>query len=158
MTDANQLKMAKTEYKLLCDTLDKRNWHYDRDDEKLCINVVVTGDDLPMKLTVRIDAERQLVVLHSSMPFEVAADMRIPMAVAVSCANHGMVDGCFDYDSDDGHIVFRMTASFKGSLISGEVFDYMVAVSCSTIDDYNDKFFLVASQKMPIDKITEFIK
>lgn len=158
MTDATQLKLAKNEYALLCEMLDNRNWHYDKDEENLTIRVTVTGDDLPMQLIIRIDVERQLAVLYSSMPFEVPADMRVPMAVAVSLANCGIVDGGFDYDVEDGHLLFRLTASFRESLISSEVFDYMVDASCSMIDEYNDKFFLVVMQKMSIEQIVEFVK
>lgn len=158
MTDANKLKLAKTEFALLCEMLDNRKWHYDKNEEKLTIDVTVTGDDLPMNLVIRIDVDRQLAILYSSMPFEIPKDMRVPMAVAVSLANCGIVDGGFDYDVEDGHLVFRLTASFKESLISSEVFDYMVDASCSMIDEYNDKFFMVVMQKMPIDKIVEFIK
>ena len=158
MTEATQLKLAKTEFSLLCEMLDSRKWHYEKNEEKLAIDVTVTGDDLPMRLIIRIDPERQLASLLSSMPFEVPEAMRKNMAVAVSCANHGIVDGGFDYDVDDGHLVFRLTASFKESLISNEVFDYMVNASCSMIDEYNDKFFMVVMQKMSFDEIVKFIQ
>ena len=38
------------------------------------------------------------------MPFTVPENMRKEMAVAVSCANHCMVDGDFDYDYETGKI------------------------------------------------------
>lgn len=157
MTEATQLKLAQAEYKLLCDLLDSYNWHYDKDDEKLTLYVNVKGEDLPMPIRIIIDAERQLAILHSGMTFEVPEDMRKNMAVAVSCANHDLVDGVFDYDVESGNIVFRITASFMESLIGSEVFDYMVGAACSLVDEYNDKFAAVAIQKMTIEEIVNFI-
>lgn len=157
MTDATQLKLAQAEYKLLCDLLDSYNWHYDKDDEKLVLYVNVRGEDLPIPIRVIIDADRQLAVLHSQMPFDVPEDMRKNMAVAVSLANHDLVDGVFDYDVESGNIVFRITSSFMESLIGGEVFDYMVQAACSLVDEYNDKFAAVVAQKMTIEEIVDFI-
>lgn len=158
MTDATQLQLAQTEYRLLCDLLDSYNWHYDKDDANLTLRVNLRGDDLPIPIRIIIDADRQLAILHSGMVFEVPEDMRNNMAVAVSCANHDLADGIFDYDVESGNIVFRIAASFMESLIGKEVFDYMVAAACHIVDDYNDKFAAIVVQKMSIEDILNYIK
>lgn len=154
--DKNKLKQAQTVYADFCTMLDEHNWKYDKADN-LVIETGARGDDLAMDITIRVDADRQLVVLHSPMPFTVPENMRKQMAVAVSRANHGMVDGDFDYDYESGKIYFRLTTSFRDSLISKEVFEYVIGVSCSTIDDYNDKFLAVVKKEMTIDQILNYI-
>lgn len=155
--DKKKLKQAQTVYDDFCTMLDEREWTYDKADN-LVIETGARGDDLAMDLTIRVDADRQLVILHSPMPFTVPENMRKEMAVAVSCANHCMVDGDFDYDYETGKIYFRLTTSFRDSLISKEVFEYVIGVSLNTIDDYNDKFLTVVKKEMNYEQILGFIE
>lgn len=153
-----KIRLAKNVYDDFCAMLDDHKWVYDRHDDELFIETGTRGEDLPIPLIIKVDADRQLAVLSSPIPFPVPEEMRKQLAVAVSCANHGMVDGCFDYNYTTGSIYFRMTTSFRDSLISKEVFAYMVAVSCHTIDEYNDKFLAVVKKEMSFDEIAKFIK
>ncbi len=76
-------------------------------------------------------------------------------AVAVCDANNGMIDGRFDYNINDGRLFFRMTSSFRESLIGEVLFQYMIICACRTIDAYNDKFFELAKGLISLD---QFIK
>ena len=158
MENEKVIKAAKTVYAGICKVLDEHNWKYDKRESDWIIETGARGDDLYIGITIRVDVDRQLIILHSPMPFIVPEDMRKEMAVAVARANHGMVDGSFDYGFETGKIYFRLTASFRGSLIAKEVYDYILSVSCSTIDNYNDKFFTVVNKKMSIAEIDGFIK
>lgn len=161
MADEKALKDAKKVFQTICESLDDHKWKYDAKEEKLAIFTGVRGDDLPMSLSIRVDADRQLVVLHSPLApqlFEVPQNMRKEIAVAVACANRGMVHGDFDYDYVSGEIWFRLASSYRGSVMAKGVFDYMVGVSCSTIDEYNDKFLDVIKKGMSINEIINFIK
>lgn len=158
MAEESNLKQAKVAYKSLCEMLDDNKWHYTKDEAKLRISCNAQGEDLPMSIRINIDVERQLVVLLSEMPFAVPEDRRTSMAIAVSVANYGIVDGNFDYDYTDGTILYRMTSSFMDSLVGKEMFNYMLMCACYTIDAYNDKFFMVAKKNMSFDEIVDFIK
>lgn len=158
MQDEKIIKAAKTVYAGICAMLDDHNWKYDKHENDWIIQTGGRGDDLFIDIKFRVDVERQLVILHSHMPFSVPESMRKEMAVAVARANHGMVDGCFDYGYETGKIVFRLTTSFRSSLLAKEVYNYIMSVSCSTIDDYNDKFLTVINKRMSIAEINEFIK
>ena len=158
MADQNDLKQAQAVYKALCDMLDGQKWHYNRDDDKLTIDCSAQGEDIPMNIIIEVDAERYLVTLLSPMPFAVPENRRKELAVAVSQANNGMIDGSFDYNFTNGRIMFRMTASYRNSLISKELLFYMLKCSCSTVDNYNDKFLMVAKNNMSIAEILEFVQ
>ena len=158
MADNANLKQAQTAFKSLCAMLDENDWHYEKDEEKLAIECSARGDDLPMDITVHVDAERLLVILISHMPYKIPEDKRTALAVAVTLANNNMVDGSFDYDFLNGRILFRLTSSFRDSLVSKEMFRYMLFVSCGTIDEYNDKFLIVAKKNMSMEEIIDFIK
>ena len=69
-----------------------------------------------------------------------------------------MVDGSFDYDFITGSIIFRLTSSYRESLIGKELLAYMLMCACYTIDEYNDKFLMVAKNEMTIEEILDFVK
>lgn len=156
--EEKKVKLAKAAFQSLCEMLDENNWHYSKDEDELRISCNAQGDDLPMAIRIAVDADRQLILLFSPMPFTVSEDRRAALAVAVSAANYNMVDGNFDYDYLNGDIVFRMTSSFRDSLIGKDVFEYMLMLSCFTIDKYNDKFLMVAKTNMSNEEILNFIK
>ena len=155
---AENTKQARAAFDTLCRMLDDHNWHYEKDMDSLTVHSGVQGDDLPIELSINVDAERQLVILLSPMPFTVPEDKRKDLALAVSAANYNMVDGSFDYDYTRGRIVFRMTSSFRESLVGKDLFEYMLVVSCNTIDEYNDKFLIVAKKEMSLNEIIEYMK
>lgn len=158
MADEKDLKQAQTVFNGLCAMLDELGWHYDKHPQELSIKCRARGDDLPMDIHITVDRKRQLVTLLSAMPFAVPEDRRTALAVAISQANNGMVDGSFDFDYMSGVILFRMTSCYRESLIGKELFEYMLMCSCYTIDEYNDKLYDVTRNGMSIEEILEYIK
>ncbi|MBE6604364.1 MAG: hypothetical protein E7639_01495 [Ruminococcaceae bacterium] len=143
MATQKQSEQARTVYESLCAALDGNDWHYKRDDEELTVSLTIHGDDLPMDIIARVDAEHMLVSVYSKLGFDVPEDKRVDMAAAVCAANWGMVDGSFDYTLTSGALFYRVAASYRDSLIGGELLDYMVNIVCGTVDNYNDKFFMI---------------
>lgn len=142
MADEKMVRAQKT-YETLCATLDSHDWHYKKNEKHLSIECGAQGEDLPIEIKIRVDPSRQLIVLLSHLPFIIPEDKRLDVALATSLVNNHLVDGSFDYDITDGQMFFRMTNSFIESEIGNELFTYMLMVSCHTIDDYNDKFFML---------------
>ena len=69
--DEEKLERAIKVYEDLCAALDSHDWHYREDEENLTIESGAQGDDLPMEITIRVDAGRQLIILISHMPLMV---------------------------------------------------------------------------------------
>ena len=149
--------LALSNFKAACAMLDEQDWHYEKDEERLTISCGAQGEDLPMDILVKFNRDMEIVSLHSPMPFTVPENKRNDLAIAIARANNGMVDGSFDYDYVGGIILFRLTSSYKGSLLSKETYKYMLMVSCSTIDHYNDKFLTVCKKDMSIEEIFNYI-
>lgn len=152
MAEVNNVAQAKAAFDTLCQALEHHEWHYEKDEEKLSIECGAQGEDLPMKLTIKVDAERMLIMVLSHLPFVIQEDKRLEVAIAVSAINNALVDGCFDYDVASGHMFFRMTNSFLESTVSEEVFAYLLYCSCQTIDEYNDKFLMLAKGMLSIEQ------
>lgn len=155
MVDEKKMELAKQVYQTLCAAIERREWNFGKDEEKLLVHFGVSGDDIPMQFILIVDAERQLIRLMSPLPFKMSESKRMEGAIATCAASFGMVDGSFDYDLSDGRIVFRMTASFRESIIGEGLFQYMISCSCAMVDKYNDQF-------LALDKgiigITDFIE
>ena len=149
------MKKAEEVYDTLCSMLDNIGWKYDKVEEKLMIKSGVKGEDLPIDFIVVVKPRNQVVQFISSMPFNMPEDKRVEGALAVCTANYGLVDGSFDYDLSDGQIVFRLTSSYRDSLLSEALFEYMIMVSASTIDKYNDRFFMLAKGMISLEQFIE---
>lgn len=158
MSEEKDMKQAKAVFMALCAMLDEHDWQYEKFEEDLTIKSGAQGDDLPININIEVDRQRQLVSLLSQMPFSVPESRRTALAVAVSQANNNMVDGSFDYDYLSGRIVFRMTSSYRESLIGKGLFAYMLSCACYTVDEYNDKFLVVAKNEMSVEEILDYIK
>ena len=157
MADEKKLRQAKVAFDTLCDMLDEREWKYDKDEDNFRIESGASGEDLPMPIRIDVDPERDLITLLSHMTFDIPEDKRVEMALAVSAINYMLVDGSFDYDVINGTLVFRMTSSYKESLVGKELFAYMLYVSCNTVDNYNDKLMLLAKGKLTLKAFVDSI-
>lgn len=154
MAEVNMAR-AKETYSTLCNMLDNKNWHYEKMEEDLIIKSGVKGDDLPIDFIMRVNPRNEVVSFISWLPFKADESKRIDMALAVCVANYGLVDGSFDYDLSDGTLMFRLTSSYKESILSEALLEYMLLVAAGTVDQYNDKFFMISKGALSIEKFIE---
>ncbi len=154
MADVNMTR-AKEVFNTLVAMLDERDWHYDKFEDDLLIKSGIKGDDLPIEFFVVVNPKNQVVQFISKLPFNMPEDKRVDGAIAVCVANYGLVDGSFDYDISDGEIRYRLTSSYRESTLGKDLFEYMIMVAAGTVDNYNDKFFMVAKNMMTIQQFIE---
>ncbi len=144
---SEQSKKAAEVRATLVKAMDELQMKYSEDGENT-FKFSFGGDDLPMYFSMTIDASRQLIVLISPQQYEIPRDKIVDAAMAISQINYSLNDGNFDFDITDGSIAFRMTSSFRESLISKELLQYMIAISVNTVDEYNDKLEAIGSGKL----------
>lgn len=155
MSEALEMKKAKEVYDTLVRMLDTRDWKYEKHEEDLVIKSGIKGDDLPIEFIIIIKSRQQIVQLLSRLPFEMPEDKRVDGALAINVANYGLNDGSFDYDLRDGEITFRLTSSYRESVLGEDLFEYMIMVSAGTIDKYNDRFFMLAKGMITLQQFIE---
>lgn len=158
MIDEKDLKQAQAVYSTLCEHLDEHKLKYDKKEDKFSVFFTLQGEDLPIDINITVDTERDIIILMSHMPFAVPEDRRASVGFAVSMINCKLVGGSFDYNHFDGDIIFRFTTSYRGSLIGKELFGFMIGCSFNTIDEYNDKLFMVTKIEMTLAQIAELLK
>ena len=150
MATEYQINQAEIAFDTLCNTLNKMDWTYGKED-RFTIETGATGDDIPMILKITIDPDRQLISLLSPFEFTVPEEKRIDVAAAIRAINYMLVDGSFDYNVGNGRIIYRITSSIINTLVSNELFKYLILVSCKTIDDYNDKLLLLSKGEITLE-------
>ena len=152
MANEKELKLAKEVYETLCNMLDARKWKYAKDDEKMAINFGVADEKVQISFAIYCDADRQLIRLMSLLPFKMSKEKLIDGAIATSYINYCIADGSFDYSLADGSICFRMTSSFRQSLIGENLFKYMIDVASMTIYRYIPKLLMIEKGELSIDE------
>lgn len=152
MIDAKKVQNAQKVFNTLCAMMDEKKLKYEKHEEDFVIDFIMGGDDLPMQMIVNVDAERQLIRLLSVIPVTFPKEKRTEAAVAACLATDKLAVGSFDFDYKKGTVYFRLNSSYIDSLISKDLFVYMVGVSTNTVDEYNDKFFLLAKGKITLEE------
>ena len=155
MSNEVNMELAKRTFDTLVNMFETRNLKYDKNEEELIVRSGIKGDDLPIDFIVVVKPRNEVVQFLSKLPFNMPEDKIIDGAIAASAANYGLVDGSFDYNVMDGSIIFRLTSSYRDSILSEDLFEYMIMVSAATIDEYNDKFFMLAKGMIDIQKFIE---
>ena len=158
MSEEMHMQEARQVYNNLVNMLETRDWKFERFDDDLVIRSGIKGEDLPIEFIIFIKPQNQVIQFISKLPFSVPEDKRVEAAVAVSIANYGLVDGSFDYDINDGELRYRLTSSYRASLIGDDLFEYMIMCAASTVDDYNDRFFMLCKGMIDIEKFAELEK
>ncbi len=141
MSEASKRELAQKVYDSLCQTIRSRNWRFQEKKEQMMVRFGVVGDDIPMRFVMVVDEERRLVRLLSRLPFTMREDRRTEGAIAACACTYGLANGCFDYNIHDGSITFRMTASYRESVIGEGLFNYMIDCAAATVDEFNDKLY-----------------
>ena len=149
---------AKSLYNTLCQTLDNIKWHYDKEENDLVIRTSAVGEDLTMKLFMKIDADRQVMYLKSPMPFSVPSHLNDTLTKAVVTANYTMLNGTFELDLSDGYLGFKMVIPYMESIVSERVCHYMIMLSCQMTDKFNDKFKALVDGTMTYADFESFCK
>lgn len=151
------LKQAKATFNTLCKMLNNIGWRYDKDEEELQISCEAQGDDLPIDVRMQLNTNMEIVTFLSNLPFSVPESKRMDVALAICAINDRLIDGSFDYDYLSGKIVFRITTSYRNSILSEEALKYVLFVSCGTVDDYNDKLYDLTKGNMTVQDVVDFI-
>ena len=147
----NKQVMAQKMFEALCAFMDASALVYEKDEKELEVTVGFSGDDLPLKFTLSIDAERELFKIGSLLPFTFREDKRVEGALVTSFANYILANGCFDYSYEKGAVYFRLTTSYRDSLVSGRALGLLLAIAGDIVEKYNDKFLLVSLGAMSVD-------
>ena len=130
------------------------------DDVVMCFNKALSIYDLPTLtredyigyLGGNID---EIVSLVSKLPFKISDENCTDLAMAVAMANNNVIDGMFLYDLENGIISYKFTSNYKDSVLGEGLFEFMIGCAIKTIDDYNDKFYLISKKMLGLEEFVQ---
>jgi len=155
MAEDKELALAKRVFEDMCQAMDQKQWHYDRHDEDLVVTIRMQGEDFPVDMILQVNAAAQVVSVFSALPVTMPENKMVDLALAVCIANEHMINGCFDLDMKKKQIVWRLCTTYRGSLLGSEAYCYMVLVSASSVDKYNERFLMLAKDMIDLKKFLE---
>lgn len=138
--DKEDLAMFET----ICHSLEKCNLKYDKNEDDLSVHVGIQGDGLPINLVIFPDTGTKTITMYAPLPLTFSADKRVEGAVVTSYANFILSDGGFDYEVTGGKTVFKMTSSYRESLIAPDVIGMMIAYALKILSDIGEKIYAVS--------------
>ena len=142
-------------YQMFKKHLEEKNFKFEAHDDDLVLTLTVQGEDLPQPTIIRVLDDRDVFQILSPIPSRIPEDKRVDAAVAVSVANYGMINGCFDFDMSDGEVRFRVAQSYRGMELSDGFIEYILPLVFFTTDKYNDKFFMLGKGLMSLEQFIE---
>lgn len=153
--DQQRIQNTAANADVLITMLERQRLKYkvlEQTDERTRIRLHFTGSDLPITIYVILRTDRQIASVFSALPITVPEEKRSEIALAVAAANHGLIDGSFDYNTETGEIRFRLTSCYIESVLSEALFTYLMFVSAETIDRFNDRFAALSEGSMTLDE------
>ena len=117
---------------MIISTLESQDFNFQKSDEDMRVAFQIETDNLPVVISVVTDFERQLIRIVAGYSIVFPEDKRVDGAIAACVTNRNLVAGGFDYDYESGEIVFRISSSFAGSVISPK---YKTACSYGILQD-----------------------
>lgn len=139
MADNKLIARADEVYDILVSELDSREWHYDEDREKRTIRFSVSGKQMTVAYDFKIDADRQLILLNSLLPFDIKEGKSGDFMLAVCRTNSSLPDGRFRLYLENDAVSFDMTCSYIESLIGEELFEYLINYTLFIVDRYGPR-------------------
>ncbi len=155
--DKKKQKRAKAVYDMICDALYEKNIKALVSESDKIVFVSVEAD-IPVKIMTTIDEERQIIRMIATLPFRFPEDKRVDGAIAACTTNFFMKEGGFDFDCEEGGILFRLCSTFADSDISPEVYLLMLAYAFQTVDFYDNKFYGLASGQITLQDFLDIFK
>ncbi len=123
--DDIKLKIATNVYNSIVEKLQGRGYELEREDDSLTAYFQAETSVLPITFAVTVNADKQSLMLIATSDITFPKDRLSDGAIATCVTNCMLVDGGFEFEYATGKLVFRVSSSFKGSVISTDVFDYL---------------------------------
>lgn len=144
-------------FKNLCETLDKLNLKYEKDEEKFKVSFTAAVKEMPFDFIIRFDTDIDVVSLLSPIISDIAEERRGAMALAVTRANLHTAVSNFDLNTKEGRLIFRISHAYADTVLSTEAYRNMIMTSVSTIGYFYEKLLKVAQNDMTLKEICALV-
>lgn len=144
---------AKKIYKTVCKTLDSMKINYTEHEDDLVVTLGHKGEDMNHDLIIAVNEKQEAIQLVEQLPFDIASDKAVDVAVALSMINSKLLLGHFTLDFNKLKVCFELAQTFTGVSFSEATIQRLVGALVITVEEYDDK--LIALNKGYL-KFTDF--
>lgn len=150
-----QLNQAKYVYSVFTQFLDERNLRYTKYEDDFVVVLEYKGEDMSLDLFIKINPERENIMIIDTMPFKIDNKDIPKMCEAICRANAGMAIGDFEMRFQEGgnKIHHKIGHTYTGSTVSPALAEKLIMLSIYTAEKYDDKFMAVSKGYLAPDKI-----
>lgn len=155
-----RMQEAKAVFDSLVNHLNNIHLNFAQEEleDRFVIRFNMSGDDIPMRFFLYVNPNQRIITLHSPQPVTFSGDKLDIGCKAICAINYRLSDGDFQIDVRDGEVLFNMSNSYADSLISDEVFNYMLGMSINIVDEFNDKLLMLSKGLIDLDTLLESLK
>ena len=132
---ADHIESAKKVFKTICRELDKIECTYYKNENRLSITTDSRCDNVYIGIRITVNICEPVVSLRVHIPLTVPEYAKVDISRAVLLINHNIVDGAFKFDPITCEVSFNTECVYADSSINEEVFEYMLSISCGTVDN-----------------------
>ncbi len=151
MTVQKQMEVMQS----LMEELDKNEFRYTFDKERMVLESGLTSDGTSVKIKVLFQGGGSVIYFLIPFPFNIKEERRAEAAVATCTLNYKVLLGSFSYDFRDGEIHYEYSQLVENSIISGEDL-YTVLITClkTALKNY-DKFYMLSKGMIELNAFFE---
>ena len=137
---SDQINTVPSAFDTLCSFLTAREFAFKKEEDGNTVTFGMKGHDgLPIDFRINVDEKNKRVLLLSQLPFYMDEDSLLDGALAVCAINYNLAEGNFDYNLQNGAIVFRMSNTLRGCTPNEKTFEFMIVAASSIVDEFNEK-------------------
>lgn len=151
--DKQERKEAQAEFEAVCAVLKRRNWQCKKDDENLEVGFISEGKNMPLSVNMKVNPELKTVTAFVHLPFELPEGKDEQFAIATALLNEEVIHGNFEVDFAARRMYFRMSTSYRNSLMDKEAYFYLIAVAFSTVDGVAAGIKTLCDGKITVEQI-----
>ena len=122
----------------ITDYLDADDWNYQLDEQKELIRMNLTLNNKMKKVSIIIDLRDDKYLVFMSYPLGADEEDRAAMADLLNRINYTLMFGCFEMDTRDGEVRFRLAIDCEDSLPSREIVKNSIMRPASSCQKYGN--------------------
>jgi hypothetical protein len=111
-------------------------WPYEDHGHYLAVPVPMNEARGPLLAYFVVDEDDELLLVHTPVPAEIAADRRAAVALYLTRANYGLPIGNFEMDLDSGELRYKASVDVSGTEINDAVIDHLFLASVTALEHY----------------------
>lgn len=140
----------KEMYDLFKNTFDAAKWTYTAHPEEFAIASQFMGDDLPIKILIRVADQTFHIICI--LDFVAESNKFQEVCWNLNCINKDLLFGSFVLDPEDGRVTFEYAMIFAESDLSQSFIASMIRMLVDTVDKYDGDLKKIAEKvQRPFD-------